>query len=208
MFLRRRSRREKSFRSIREILHARYHPDREFLAAYRALPMQFFSLFRLAGKLAIRMTIEVVFPFLGKIFDRVFETAGVFFFDDAVKLSVIELLFRDLHDVRLAADARERMGVRGRQDGKFISAAESQVHLWVGGEAGLKSKNVFRHLPETFLDGAKTRLAAENPEIRRPRVGGNEKRVGRSVQKILQNFFGVHPQNRPAVAPKFAALAL
>ena len=96
------------------------------------------------------------------------------------------------------------MGVGVGHQRQTVQGGDSPVHGRVRGQARLHRMDVVRQVAEAFLHGVKAGEGAEQGEVGRPDVGGNEFRAGAGLQRQLQQVPAVQSQDGPAVGADVA----
>ena len=91
------------------------------------------------------------------------------------------------------------MGVGVGNKVEPVQSRDPPVHGRVGGKAGFQGVNVRGQVLKTFLDGVKAGKGAEQREMRRPDMSGDEHRFGAGVQGDFQQIPAVQTQNGTAV---------
>ena len=170
------------------------HADGQLFAADRAEPVPGLGLNGGEADAAVAVAVQMVFALLRKKFHSAIEPLpGA---DGPDKLRIGEA---GVQQVRLPAQLAGGVGVGVGDQGEAVQGGEPPVHGRVGGEAGLHGVDMAGETAEAAGHGVKAGKGAEESEVGRPDVGGDQLRVRAGLQDQLQQVPAVQAQDGPPV---------
>ena len=180
--------------TVRQGLHPVLHTDGQLLPANGADAAQRRRLRRGQADAAVPVAVQVVLALLREELHRALESlSGA---DGPDQLRIGEA---GVQKIRLPAQLGGRVGVGVGDQGEPVQGRDPPVHGRIGGEARLHRVDVAGQIPEALLHGVKAGEGAEQGEVGRPDVSGDELRVRAGVQGQLQQVPAVQAQNGPPV---------
>ena len=89
-------------------------------------------------------------------------------------------------------------------EGESIEGRQPPVHGRIGGQAGFEGMNVRREVAEALLDGIEAGECAEEGEMGRPDMRGDEDGLGAGIQRDFEEIMGGQAKDRTAVGMDIA----
>ncbi len=187
---------------VGERFDAVQHADGQGLAAAGAQSTVGAGVARFEAHLALAVSVEVVFAFLGEELHGAGETlAGLQrpFDREVVQVGV--------EDAGLPAQHRRRMRIGVADQRVSVEPGDPPVHLRVAGEPGLQREDVPGQIPVAVFHRVEPGLGAQHREPRGPDVRGHQVGAVAGFQGDLQQVPGVQAQDRAAVGAEVADAA-
>ena len=170
------------------------HADGQLFAAHRADAVPRLGLHRGEADAAVPVSIQVVFTLLREKFHRAAESIPGADGPDQLRIGQSRI-----QQVRLPAQLAGGVGVGVGDQSEPVQGGEPPVHGRVGGESGLHGVDLAGKAAKAFLHGVKAGECAEQGEVGRPDVGGNQLRVRTGLQGQLQQVPAVQTQDGTAI---------
>ena len=140
------------------------------------------------------MPIIMVFPFLGKEFDRPHQPLAML--DGLVQALVAQL---DIQEIGLPPQLSRRMGVGIGDQVIAVQGRQPPVHRRIRGQSRLHRMDIRRQVLKAFLHAVEPRKSPEQRKMGRPDVRRHKDRPWTDLQGDLQQVPAVQSQDRPAV---------
>ena len=191
--------RPKACGPVRQLLHPVLHADGQLFPAHGADAAKSRRLRRGQAHSAVPVAVQVVLPLLREELDGAGKPRS-----GADGLHQLRVVQAGVQDVCLPAQLGGGVGVGVGHQGEAVQGGDPPVHGRVGGQARLHRVDVTGQVGEARLHGVEAGEGAEQGEVGRPDVGGDELRVRTRVQGQLQQIPAVQPQDGPPVGADVA----